>query len=166
MVTALFIGRFQPLHLGHKSAIEHILSEVDKLILGIGSAQYNNTLDNPFTVDERKEMIEMVFSSSLDKIVIAPVSDIHNEPKWVEHVLSSVPSFDVVYTSSPIEKRLFSEAGYTVVEIPYFKRKVYSGTRIRNLMAQEGSWRELVPSESVKIIEKFGGVARLKSLME
>ncbi|MFH1835919.1 MAG: nicotinamide-nucleotide adenylyltransferase [Methanobacteriota archaeon] len=166
MVTALFIGRFQPLHLGHKSAIEHILGEVDKLVLGIGSAQYNNTLDNPFTVEERKEMIEMVFSSSSDRIVIVTVSDIHNEPKWVEHVLSSVPSFDVVYTSSSIERELFSEAGYNVVEIPYFERDVYSGTRIRNLIANEGSWKELVPPEAVKIIEKIGGVDRVKTLMD
>ena len=32
--------------------------EYDKIIIGIGSSQYSNISDNPFTVNERKLMID------------------------------------------------------------------------------------------------------------
>ncbi|MEM3079801.1 MAG: adenylyltransferase/cytidyltransferase family protein, partial [Thermoproteota archaeon] len=49
----LFIGRFQPFHLGHLKAVEYIINRVDEVIIGIGSAQYSHTLENPFTAGER-----------------------------------------------------------------------------------------------------------------
>src|SRR3970040_1541422 len=50
---ALWIGRFQPFHLGHLSMAKRILAEVDELVIGIGSAQYSHTPENPFTAGER-----------------------------------------------------------------------------------------------------------------
>ncbi|MEM0023032.1 MAG: adenylyltransferase/cytidyltransferase family protein, partial [Archaeoglobaceae archaeon] len=48
-MRALFIGRFQPYHLGHHEVVKKILEEVDELIIGIGSAQESHSLENPFT---------------------------------------------------------------------------------------------------------------------
>ena len=35
----LFVGRFQPFHLGHLDMVKYALTEVDELIIVIGSAQ-------------------------------------------------------------------------------------------------------------------------------
>ncbi|MFH1789358.1 MAG: nicotinamide-nucleotide adenylyltransferase [Candidatus Altiarchaeota archaeon] len=164
MATALFIGRFQPLHTGHVKAVKHILSKEDGLALGIGSAQYENTLDNPFTLEERRRMLEAVFADSLDRIKIFSVTDIHNEPRWVAHVLDAAPAFDVVYTSSEVEARLFKDAGYRVVRIPFFERGKYRGTDIREKMASCRQWRNLVPGEAVKVIDDLDGVDRIKKI--
>ena len=43
--TGLYVGRFQPFHLGHLEAIKHILKKVDTVIIAIGSAQYSHTLE-------------------------------------------------------------------------------------------------------------------------
>jgi len=56
-MNGLFIGRFQPFHLGHLDAIRFGLSKVENLWIGIGSSNKSNEKRNPFTADERKDMI-------------------------------------------------------------------------------------------------------------
>ena len=114
-MKALFIGRFQPFHKGHLKLLENVSKDYDEIIIGIGSSQYSHTLDNPFTSDERKLMIER----SLEKVgvnnyKIILISDIHNPPKWVDHVLSIFSDFDIIITNNSLTKRLFSEKGYSV----------------------------------------------------
>src|SRR5207245_2773190 len=55
---ALFVGRFQPFHRGHLATVRRILETNDEIIVGIGSAQYSHTGENPFTAGERYEMIK------------------------------------------------------------------------------------------------------------
>ena len=57
-MKALFIGRFQPFHIGHLKVILEASKKYKKIIIGIGSSQYCNTIDNPFTYEERKLMID------------------------------------------------------------------------------------------------------------
>src|SRR3989337_2069484 len=53
----LYVGRFQPFHLGHLDAIKEVLKAVDELVIAIGSAQYSHNLNNPFTAGERLVMV-------------------------------------------------------------------------------------------------------------
>jgi nicotinamide-nucleotide adenylyltransferase len=53
----LYVGRFQPFHLGHLDAIKYTLKEVDELVIVIGSAQYSHNANNPFTAGERLVMV-------------------------------------------------------------------------------------------------------------
>jgi len=39
----LFVGSFQPFHLGHLEAIRDVLEEVDELVIVIDSAQYSHS---------------------------------------------------------------------------------------------------------------------------
>jgi nicotinamide-nucleotide adenylyltransferase len=57
MKRGLYIGRFQPYHLGHQAVLQKIVEEVDEIVVGLGSAQASHTLDNPFTAGERISMI-------------------------------------------------------------------------------------------------------------
>ena len=59
MTTALFIGRFQPFHLGHLKDIQGISREVDKVIIGIGSS---NVMSRRLGDSERFIGITTVFS--------------------------------------------------------------------------------------------------------
>ncbi len=43
----LYVGRFQPFHLGHLDAIKYALKEVDELVIVIGSAQYSHNSQQP-----------------------------------------------------------------------------------------------------------------------
>jgi nicotinamide-nucleotide adenylyltransferase len=164
-MKALFIGRFQPFHNGHLKIIQNISEEYDEVIIGIGSSQYDHTLENPFSLDERKTMIIKTLEKNdvkNYKIVIIP--DIHNPPKWVDHVTSIISDFDIVISNSSLTKRLFSEKGYLVKETPLYNRKKYSGEKIRKQIINNESWEKLVPDQVYKIINDINGEERLKKL--
>ena len=76
----LYVGRFQPFHLGHLDAIKNVLKEVDELVIVIGSAQYSHSSDNPFTAGERLVMVHRaLLEAGVDysKLWIVPVPDVH-----------------------------------------------------------------------------------------
>ena len=43
----VFIGRFEPFHIGHKQVIEKALTLADEVIILVGSANQPRTLKNP-----------------------------------------------------------------------------------------------------------------------
>lgn len=164
-MKALFVGRFQPFHKGHLKVIQKVSKEHNEIIIGIGSSQYGHTLDNPFTADERKLMIE----KSLKKIgvknyKIVLIPDIHNPPKWVGHVLSIVSDFDVVISNNSLTKKLFSEKGYKVEKTPVYHENKYSGKEIRRRIVEGKKWKHLVPLETFNVIKNTGGIKRMKEL--
>lgn len=129
MPKALFIGRFQPFHEGHLDAIKQI-SE-DDIIIGIGSSQYSGTDDNPYSFEERKQMIEKGLADKKIKYKIIAIPDIHDEKNWVEHVKNTVGNFATAYTGNDWVERLFKEKN-----IPIKKLKInidISGTKIRTM---------------------------------
>lgn len=91
--TGVFIGRFQPFHLGHLFVVKEALKQVDFLLILIGSSNSPRTYHNPFSFQERKEMIRQATNSFWDRIIIRPLSDhIYNDEAWVENVQSIVVS--------------------------------------------------------------------------
>ena len=162
-MNALFIGRFQPFHKGHLEIVKKISKEYDEIIIGIGSSQYKNTEDNPFSADERKRMIESVLNTEkISNYKVYKISDIHNPPKWVDHVDSIVSDYDIVVTNSDFNKKLFLEKGYKVVETPMYKRDCFSGKEIRKRVRNNEDWTDLVPDNVVDIIKEIDGIDRIK----
>jgi nicotinamide-nucleotide adenylyltransferase len=144
----LFVGRFQPFHLGHLGAIEDAMKEVDELVIVIGSAQYSHNLDDPFTAGERLVMVRSALEEAgIDcwQVWIVPMPDVNLHAMWVSALEGYTPKFDVVYSNEPLTRRLFMEAGYKVKSIPFHKRKDYSSTKIRERMLEGENWEKLVP---------------------
>jgi len=163
----LFVGRFQPFHMGHLKAVKDILKELDELVIVVGSSQYSHRVDNPFTAGERITMIRTALEEegiSPSRYWIVPVPDVHIHMTWVAQVLGYTPKFSVVYTNDPLTRRLFVEAGYDVKQVPFYKREVYSATEIRKRMLNGKNWEELLPSSVVQFIKEIDGVKRLQDL--
>ena len=163
----LYVGRFQPFHLGHLSAIKEVLKEIDELVVVIGSAQYSHNFNNPFTAGERLVMVRKALEESgvdSGKVWIVPVPDVHLHMMWVSSVEGYTPHFDVVYSNEPLTRRLFMEAGYQVKPIRFFDRKDYSSTEIREKMVKDENWEKLVPKSVRTLIKEIDGVNRLKDL--
>jgi len=164
---ALYVGRFQPFHLGHLEAIKYILSNAREVIIVVGSAQESHTLENPFTAGERIYMIRLALNEiGVDpgRYYIIPVIDLDIHGIWVSHVCSHVPKFDVVYSNEPLTRRLFIESGFRVESIPFFKRELCSATEIRRRMLAGSSWEELLPKSVAAYIKEINGVERLRDL--
>jgi len=164
-LNALIIGRFQPFHKGHLEVVRKIAKECDSVIIGIGSAQFSHTLDNPFTAGERHLMISRSLrEEELKNYFLVPIIDVNRYAVWVAHVASLVPPFKVVYSNNALTRRLFEEAGCEVRASPLYNRESYSGREIRRRMMAGEEWEHLVPQAVARVIEEIGGVARLKDL--
>ncbi|QQR84055.1 nicotinamide-nucleotide adenylyltransferase [Candidatus Peregrinibacteria bacterium] len=155
MKKGLYIGRFQPFHLGHLSAVKQALIQVDFLMIGIGSSQYSGTEKNPFPLELRQQMIQRSLADAgveEDRYQIIPIPDIHNNPKWPAHVRSLVGDFDVLFMANVgIVKELFET--YDSVKIEPLKKEVdISATQIRELMKSGGQWQKFVPKATTEVI--------------
>ena len=160
---ALFIGRFQPFHKGHLAMARRILAKHDELIIGIGSAQYSHTGENPFTAAERFEMIHRALDEEgIRRYHIIPIPDTHVHSVWVSHVTSLVPRFDAVYSNSDLVVRLFREHGLKVLSPALVDRERLSGTEVRHRMLKGGDWESLVPSVVAEYIKEIDGVERIR----
>ena len=164
---ALFVGRFQPFHLGHLHAVKHILKKANELIILVGSAQYSHTLENPFTAGERVTVVRLALNEAkIDpaSYYIIPVPDVNVHKVWVAHVSSYTPSFNIVFTNEPLTSRLFKEAGFKVEGIPFLDRDVYSATEIRRRILANENWIQLLPKTVARFIIKIHGPERITEL--
>jgi nicotinamide-nucleotide adenylyltransferase len=165
--TALFVGRFQPFHLGHLHAIRQILEESDELLIVVGSAQMSHEPDNPFTAGERLEMIRKALVAAgvlTESYMLIPIPDAPAHRVWVSQVESQTPRFDVVFTNQPLTRRLLVEAGYEVKGIELHMRKKYEASEIRRRILIGEDWEDLVPAEVHEYLKEIDGEGRIRDL--
>ena len=165
-MNGLLIGRFQPFHKGHLSAINFGLSKVENLWIGIGSSNKSHEKKNPFTADERKEMIlSSLDEETLKRIKIFYVPDIGDHEKWTYHVDSIVPKYDVVFSNDNFTISLYKKRGFNVIEVPLLQRDMISGTRIRELLVTGQDWSSLEPEGTKKVLLKINAKDRLSKIL-
>ncbi len=165
----LYVGRFQPFHMGHLDAIKYALTKVDELVIVIGSAQYSHNQTDPFTAGERLIMVRQALQEAgvdYSKLWIVPVPDVHLHMLWVSALEGYTPKFNVLFSNEPLTRRLFIEAGYEVRAIPLFDRSVYNSTFVREKIVADDSWTTLVPLSVAKFILEIDGVNRLRDLAQ
>lgn len=167
MSIGFYIGRFQPFHLGHLSAIKQALKQVDFLIIGIGSSQYSRASNNPFTAEERQIMVGSALPENgvtKDRFKTTPIPDINDNPKWPAHVQSLVPSFDTVFVGERnLVKELFET--YTDIPVKLVKKEIpICATDIRKAMLNNGDWQKYLSKSTVEYIGQINGVERIKTI--
>lgn len=163
MHRALFIGRFQPFHNAHLIDIKKVLKEVDELIIAIGSSQEKNTLENPFSYNERKQMIVNTLKyNKIKHYKIYPVPDLYNDKKWVDYIKKNLPKYDFVYSGNQWTLRCFKRHDSRVKKIKLIKG--ISSTIIRDKIIKSKDWQKMVPKEIADYIKKIKGVERVKRI--
>ncbi|MDO8641512.1 MAG: nicotinamide-nucleotide adenylyltransferase [Nitrosarchaeum sp.] len=164
-MNGLLIGRFQPFHLGHLDALRFALSKVDKLWIGLGSSNKPLQKNNPFSAEEREEMIlSSVDESMKPRIQIYFIPDLENHIKWIELIDTLVPKFDTVFTNDELTRHLYSKRDVEVLPIPFVKRDILSGTNIRDMIISDQTWEDLVPEGTKNFLYKTSAKQRLKNL--
>lgn len=144
----VFIGRFQPFHLGHLAVLKEALLQSEKLIIVLGSCVRARSTRNPLTPDERKEIIvSSLTDDELERIIFTMVEDyMYNDDRWVAAVQSAV--FNAVHSSwksGPTKIALVGmykdETSYYINKFPTWdnisvqpmrsREQTYSATEIR-----------------------------------
>lgn len=159
-MRALILARFQPFHLGHLHAIESARKKFDEVVIAVGSSNKKNSKENPFTFEERKEMIEMC----VPNVEVVGIEDMESDEDWCKSILQKV-EFDVVISNSSWVKKCFS--GKREVQDPdLLIPELYNGTKIRKKMAKGEEWKEFVPKKVSKFMKKIDGEKRIRKLAE
>jgi nicotinamide-nucleotide adenylyltransferase len=144
----LYIGKFQPFHLGHLQAVNIMKELSDDLVMAVGSPKDSGY----FTLDERLRMVKE--NTEITPQVVEDLMEEHPlYNNWGRYVLNTVGNVDIVATGNPYVQRDFQEEGKHIL---LFSRNegTLSGTIIRNLIeSQDESWKYLVPENSKKIIK-------------
>ena len=168
MARGLFIGRFQPFHFGHIAAIKFAFTNIDELIIVIGSSEASYDPQNPFTAGERISMIKDSLNADnmidCKKILIIPVPDTNVHTTWTHTVDILVPKYDVVFTNNKFTGYLFIQRNITVTEPKLVNRDDLSGTEIRRRMLKNIKWTHLVTEQTQLVIQKINGVERVKKI--
>ena len=164
-MDGLLIGRFQPFHLGHLDAVLFGLSRVENLFICIGSSNKSNERKNPFSAEERREMIVTSIEPSIaDRIKIFDVPDVGDHEKWTFEIDKTVPKYDIVFTNDEFTRTLFEKRKIRVVSVVLKDREKFSGTNIRNLITEGKDWRDLVPQGTRNVLDNINAKQRLQNL--
>lgn len=87
----VFIGRFQPVHLGHIEMMREALRRADKLIVLCGAAGSARRMRNPWYEDERAAMIRAALDAADNaRVHIDAVADYPEDRDWMQAVRDAV----------------------------------------------------------------------------
>jgi len=164
-MDGLLIGRFQPFHLGHLDAVLFGLARTENLFICIGSSNKSNERKNPFSAEERREMIVTSIEPSIaDRIKIFDVPDVGDHEKWTFEIDKTVPKYDIIFTNDEFTRTLFEKREISVISVILKDREKFSGTNIRNLIAYDRNWRDLVPQGTRNVLDNINAKERLQNL--
>lgn len=164
--TILFIGRFQPFHLGHLKIIKRYYSKGFFIKIGIGSSNISFTKENPFTFKEREEMIKLSLKkNNIRKYSIFHLPDFKGKDEtWRKKVKKIVGKFDFIITGNKWVKEIFEHENIGVFnyEEEKSRHKRFQGKKIRENMAK--GKRKGISLATYKYLKKIKGVERIKKL--
>lgn len=177
------LGRFQPFHRGH-ALLLNAANQWRKqsapdltLIIAIGSSNRDESLQNPWSAEERSEMIQS-WASEMDiqNVLIVSIPDIEDPPNWVSHAEQYHGPAGVFFTSDAPSAELYMDAGWEVQTTSIENRDNFEGWRVRetarmlstigNEEAVRSVLTQTVPSIVVDILIRNVALRRLAFLGE
>lgn len=118
----VFIGRFQPFHQGHLAVIKTAFEQADQLLILCGSAHQPRSVRNPWTVDEREQMIRATLSAEENqRLHFAPLMDsLYNDAVWVRNVQATVNGLVTAYHGRPLKQARIGLVGHNKDQSSYY----------------------------------------------
>lgn len=118
----VYIGRFEPPHQAHLLVMLEALESVQKLIVVIGSARAARNTKNPFTAQERQEVITaMLLEAGVkrSRLLFVHVRDyFYNESLWLSEVQRGVQAFTRGSSDVALVGHLKDESSYYLRSFP------------------------------------------------
>ncbi len=117
----VFIGRFQPFHIGHKAVLDAALKQAEHVIVLAGSANRSRSFRNPFTFEDRAEMISKVYPNetlNTKQLKILPLNDtLYNDEAWTSTVQRLI---DDVIAEEGLEGKTVGLIGHSKDKTSYY----------------------------------------------
>jgi len=170
----VFIGRFQPFHNAHLEIVKNALDEAEKLIIVVGSHHRARSLANPWTYEERVEMIRGALSSDIqDRVIIVPARDyLYCNLTWLTGIQNTISQVVGDSKSVKIIGHFKDDSSYYLKLFPQWQlvsQPNFFGvdaTSIRKeLFASGGMNQCLAPSSIVQYMMAYSNTDDCKTLM-
>ena len=133
----IVLGRFQPFHKGHEylveKAHEFAIAHGLNVVIAIGSAQAGYEPDNPWTSEERLDMIQQWCKNTNIDVQCVCIDDINDEQRWVEYA-GTIHGEGVLVTSNEPTATLYEREGKMVQRVELNQRDTFEGWRVRQTM--------------------------------
>ncbi len=118
--VGLMVGRFQPLHRGHLKSINRMIQDCETAIICLGSAQKSREEYDPYTVEERMQMLKNVYG---DRIKIVPLNDLGaaGPVEWTNYIFEKLAKLGMkeptdYYTGSGADSKWYYHCFYAGTE--------------------------------------------------
>jgi len=144
------------------------------LIIAIGSSNRPESMENPWTAEERISMLEAWLGTRDIVGEIVAIPDIEDPPKWVPHAERYHGQSGIFFTTDIYSAELYESAGWQVMLSEPEQRESFEGWRVRatahmmSTVVDEDAVRMVlnptIPEEVVEHLIETGGLRRLAFL--
>lgn len=168
--TYTYIGRFQACHWIHANTMQHAIDNSDHLIVQVGSSQIARDERNPFTFEERKQVIEAICEPMLQlhrehgrskRLTVLPLHDYtYTNNKWLQEVQENVQqathSTDITLVGS-----MKDGTSFYLEMFPQWKQAFLpvvpgvGSTAIRKAFFEDGTIIDDLPEPTKEFMRKF-----------
>lgn len=118
----VYIGRFEPPHTAHLKVMQEALQSVQKLIIVIGSARAARNTKNPFTAEERQDIITSMLKEAgipKSRLLFVHVRDyFYNESLWLSEVQAGVQAYTHGSSDIALIGHIKDESSYYLRSFP------------------------------------------------
>lgn len=174
--TLVFIGRFQPCHNAHVEIIRRAAALAKQVVVIIGSSFQPRTYKNPFTADERAEMLRASITDIGDRIKIEYNRDsMYNDQAWATRVQELVGKHTHRGENVGIIGHSKDETSFYLKMFPQWKHEDVElieplhATDIRDLYFKEDAHikylKAVVPQEVLDFLTKFKETDQYKQII-
>ena len=175
----IFIGRFQPFHNAHLEVIKDCYKLAEKVIVVIGSCRRARTIKNPWTFEERRDMIidslaEITPVGEDCKLIyrteFVPARDYYyNDNLWATQIQSKIREINNGNDHETVLIGNFKDASSGYLNMfpqweseTYAQKQFLNATMIRDIyLSQEKDWDKtislsaMIPSAVGKFLKEF-----------
>ncbi|MFX0100278.1 MAG: nicotinamide-nucleotide adenylyltransferase [Candidatus Hodarchaeota archaeon] len=162
----LYIGRFQPFHLGHLKCLELIRESHEEIIIGIGSAQYSRSKRNPLSFNARREILKHILEKeglNFSRVFIIPIPDMHDEVNWMLNVKLIFENDIILFSNNDWVRGLAEKEDVQLGEKFLFDRSNLKATRIRELIRTGKEWKQFTPKSCFNYMKEKGLIEKIKN---
>lgn len=164
MTTLGLICRFQPLHRIHARLLVAAAARGELLKVGVGSPARSD-LRNPFSLEERLEMLRVACEGLSAEVEVIPVPDLGHGPRWAAQVTRLFGPLDRFVSANGYVRRLLEPSyrlSHPLELIPPSQRAPIGGAEVRLAMARGEEWDSLVPPAIAELLRSRGWVDRFR----
>lgn len=169
----VIIGRFQPMHNGHKALIKKSMETCEKTLVLVGSPNKPTSYKNPLTIEERLSIVTDVSSEFAGDILIKELPDHPQDGVWMADIISRIvdvtddcpPHEVIIYTAE--KDKDFYESHFIYPVVPLASEDL-SATDVRELYYDTNVplvlLKDMIPQETMILLAAIEDTDRYTDL--